>query len=82
MSKNPLHPSLQVALLNRQADNVDGDYYQQTIAALHQEGYAQPEPISYKKGTTGTRLFKDNSIAEVTLANFCGVFTDVQFKKK
>ena len=80
MSKQaPLHPSLQVAILNKQEENVDGDFYQQAIAALKEEGYEKPEPISYKEGTIGTRLFKGNSIAEVSLADFCGVFTDIQF---
>lgn len=80
MSKQaPLHPRLQVAILNKQEDNVDGDYYQQAIAALKKDGYGKPEPISYKEGTIGTRLFKGDSIAEVSLADFLGVFTDIQF---
>lgn len=82
MSKKPLHPSLQVAILNKQEENVDGDFYQQAIAALKKDGYGKPEPISYAEGTIGTRLFKGNSYAEVSLADFCGVFTDIQFKKK
>ena len=82
MSKKPLHPSLQVAILNKQEENVDGDFYQQAIAALKKDGYGKPEPNSYSEGTIGTRLFKGNSYAEVSLADFCGVFTDIQFKKK
>ena len=79
MSKKTLHPSLQEAILNKQEENGDGDYYQQAIAALKEDGYGKPEPISYSEGTTGTRLFKGDSIAEVSLADFCGVFTDIQF---
>ena len=82
MSKKTLHPSLQEAILNKQGKNVDGNYYHQAIAALKKEGYEKPEPISYAEGTTGTRLFKGNSYVEVSLADFCGVFTDIQFKKK
>ena len=82
MSKKPLHPSLQVAILNKQEENVDGDFYQQAIAALKKDGYGKPEPISYAEGTIGTRLFKGNYYVEVSLADFCGVFTDIQFKKK
>jgi hypothetical protein len=82
MSKKPLHPSLQVAILNKQEENVDGDFYQQAIAALKKDGFGKPEPISYAEGTIGTRLFKGNSYVEVSLADFCGVFTDIQFKKK
>lgn len=82
MNKKPLHPSLQVAILNKQEENVDGDFYQQAIAALKKDGFGKPEPISYAEGTIGTRLFKGNSYAEVSLADFCGVFTDIQFKKK
>lgn len=82
MNKKTLHPSLQVAILNKQADNVDGDYYEQAIAALKRDGYAKPEPISYKEGTTGTRLFKGSSVAEVSIGDFLGVFTDIQFKRK
>ena len=80
MSKQAaLHPSLQEAILNKREENVDGDFYQQAIAALKEEGYGKTEPISYSEGTTGTRLFKGNSYVEVSLADFCGVFTDIQF---
>jgi len=83
MSKQaPLHPSLQEAILNKREENVDGDFYEQAIAALKEEGYGKPEPISYSEGTKGTRLFKGNSYVEVSLADFCGVFTDIQFKKE
>ena len=82
MSKKTLHPSLQEAILNKREETVDGDFYQQAIAALKEEGYGKTEPISYSEGTTGTRLFKGNSYVEVSLADFCGVFTDIQFKKK
>lgn len=81
MSKKTLHPSLQEAILNKQACNVDGNYYEQTIAALKQDGYGKSEPISYKEGATGTRLFKGSSVAEVSKGDFLGVFTDIQFKK-
>ena len=74
-----LHPSLQEAILNKREENVDGDFYQQAIAALKDDGYENPEPMAYKEGTIGTRLFKGGSIAEVSLADFCGVFTDIQF---
>ena len=80
MSKQaPLHPSLQEAILNKRDTNVDGDHYQQAIAVLKKDGYEKPEPISYSEGTVGTRLFKGNSYVEVSLADFCGVFTDIQF---
>lgn len=59
---------------------MDGDFYQQAIAALKKDGYGKPEPISYAEGTIGTRLFKGNSYVEVSLADFCGVFTDIQFR--
>jgi hypothetical protein len=81
-NKKSLHPCLQVAILNKQADNVDGDYYQLAIDALKAEGYSKPEPMSFKRGSKGTRLHKGTAIAEVALANFLGVFTDIQFKGK
>jgi hypothetical protein len=37
---------------------------------------------SPRKGTVGTRLFNKESIAEVSLADFIGTFTDIQFRKK
>jgi len=80
MSKQaPLHPRLQEAILNKREENVDGDFYEQAIAALKEDGYGKPEPMSFKEETIGTRLFKGDSIAEVSLADFCGVFTDIQF---
>ena len=83
MSKQvPLHPSLQEAIDTRTECNVDGDYYQQTIDAIIKAGYAEAQAMSYKKGTVGTRLFNKESIAEVSLADFIGTFTDIQFRKK
>ena len=44
-----LHPEIQEAIDTRTSANVDGDYYNRTLAALVSLGYTKGERLTFKK---------------------------------
>jgi hypothetical protein len=50
MSKKTLHPSLQKAILNKREENVDGDFYEQAIAALRKTATENRNRCPSRKG--------------------------------
>ena len=78
-----LHPAIQAAIDNRTSANVDGDHYNATIEALASLGFTKGRRLSFKDSSIkGVDYHDKTHTAEVSKANFLGVFTDIQFKKK
>ena len=78
-----LHPEIQEAIDTRTSANVDGDYYNRTIAALASLGYTKGERLSFKDPSIkGVAYHSKTHTAKVSKADFLGVFTDIQFSKK
>lgn len=75
-----LHPEIQTAIDKRAYANVDGDHYNATLETLASLGYSKGERLSFQDPSIkGVSYHNKTHTANVSKANFLGVFTDIRF---